>query len=127
MFRTAVSSISLYGVTLLKTVNASTNDWKQENIVIQSDKRHTIGSFFDDLEKARTPAQFMAEPITDPEVLEENKDDMKTKMELMCMRVQAEFCEALENEEDPRYRFQVRKVYRTLRGFKTFYTVFNTL
>ena len=110
MFRTAVSSISLYGVTLLKTVNASTNDWKQENIVIQSDKRHTIGSFFDDLEKARTPAQFMAEPITDPEVLEENKDDMKTKMELMCMRVQAEFCEALENEEDPRYRFQVRKV-----------------
>ena len=51
----------------------------------------------------------MAEPLTDQETLEENKDDMKTKMELMIMRIQKEFCEALEKEEDPRYRFQVHK------------------
>ena len=107
MFRTALTSISLYGVTLLKSVNASTDDLKKETIVIQSDKRHSIGGFFDELEKHSVTSQFMAEPLTDQETLEENKDDMKTKMELMIMRVQKEFCEALEKEEDPRYRFQV--------------------
>ena len=107
MLRTALASISLYGVTFLKTVNASTNDIKQETIVIQSDKRHTLGlKLFDELEKPST-SQFMAEPLTDEETLEANKDDMKTKMELMIMRVQKEFCEALEQEEDPRYKFQV--------------------
>ena len=102
-----MASVSLYGVTLLKTVNASTNDFKQETIVIQSDKRHSLGGFFDELEKPSTTSQFMAEPLTDDETLESNKDDMKVKMELMIMRVQKEFCEALEKEEDPRYRFQV--------------------
>ena len=104
-----MTSISLYGVTLLKTVNASTNDIKQETIVIQSDKRHTLGmNLFDHTEK---PANFMAEPLTDEETLEANKDDMKIKMELMIMRVQKEFCEALEEEEDPRYRFQVFTIF----------------
>ena len=108
MFRTALTSISLYGVTLLKSVNASTDDLKKETIVIQSDKRHSIGGFFDELEKPSVTSQFMAEPLTDQETLEENKDDMKTKMELMIMRIQKEFCEELEKEEDPRYRFQVK-------------------
>ena len=107
MFRTALTSISLYGVTLLKSVNASTDDLKKETIVIQSDKRHSIGGFFDELEKPSVTSQFMAEPLTDQETLEENKDDMKTKMELMIMRIQKEFCEALEKEEHPLYRFQV--------------------
>lgn len=107
MFRTAMASISLYGVTFFKGVSASTNEIKQETIVIQSDKRHTLGEFFQDLEKPPVGSQFMAEPLTDQELLEATKDDMKTKMELMVMRVQKEFCEALEQEEDPRYRFQV--------------------
>ena len=109
MFRTAAASISLYGVTLLKSVNAR-EDLKQEKIVIQTDKRHSVGGFFDDLGQQTKPegaSQFMCEPITDQETLEDNKDDMKTKMELMIMRIQQEFCEALEREEDPRYRFQV--------------------
>lgn len=42
----------------------------------------------------------MAKPITPIEELEKNKDDMKVKMELMIMRIQAEFCRALEAEED---------------------------
>ena len=116
MFRTAAASISLYGVTLLKSVNAR-EDLKQEKIVIQTDKRHSLGGFFDDLEQHGKPAgtsQFMSEPITDQETLEANKDDMKTKMELMIMRIQQEFCEALEREEDPRYRFQVIIVSRYL-------------
>lgn len=47
---------------------------------------------------------YMAEPITPVEDLERNLSDMKTQMELLIMRIQAEFCRALELEED-----QVRK------------------
>lgn len=118
MFRTAAASISLYGVTLLKSVNAR-EDLKQEKIVIQTDKRHSVGGFFDDLGQQTKPegaSQFMCEPITDKETLEDNKDDMKTKMELMIMRIQQEFCEALEREEDPRYRFQVDRWTRSEGG-----------
>ncbi|CAD0201988.1 unnamed protein product [Chrysodeixis includens] len=43
---------------------------------------------------------YMAEPITPLKQLEDNKDDMKTQMELLIMRIQAEFCRALEQEED---------------------------
>ena len=43
---------------------------------------------------------YMAEPITPVEHLEKNMDDMKTQMELLIMRIQAEFCRALEAEED---------------------------
>ena len=32
--------------------------------------------------------KFMAQPITDLKTLEENQDDMKTKMELLIMRIQ---------------------------------------
>ncbi|XP_019877391.1 oxygen-dependent coproporphyrinogen-III oxidase [Aethina tumida] len=43
---------------------------------------------------------FMALPVTPLDQLEKHPDDMKTKMELMIMKVQAEFCKALEIEED---------------------------
>lgn len=44
--------------------------------------------------------QFMCEPITPMKTLNDNPDDIKTKMELMIMRIQADFCKALEAEED---------------------------
>ncbi|KAM3960096.1 oxygen-dependent coproporphyrinogen-III oxidase [Aphomia sociella] len=50
---------------------------------------------------------YMAEPITPVEQLEKNKDDMKTQMELLIMRIQAEFCRALEKEEDQDAKFKV--------------------
>lgn len=43
---------------------------------------------------------YMAEPVTPLEQLQNNQDDMKTQMELLIMRIQAEFCRALEKEED---------------------------
>lgn len=43
---------------------------------------------------------FMANPITPIDKLNNNPTDMKTKMELMIMRIQTEFCKALEAEED---------------------------
>lgn len=43
---------------------------------------------------------YMAEPITPVKQLEKNQKDMKTQMELLIMRIQAEFCRALEKEED---------------------------
>lgn len=42
---------------------------------------------------------FMAAPITDESVLLANRQDMRTRMELMIMRVQASVCHALQAEE----------------------------
>ncbi|CAG9562291.1 unnamed protein product [Danaus chrysippus] len=50
---------------------------------------------------------YMAEPITPISELEKNQDDMKTQMELLIMRIQAEFCRALEKEEDEESKFKV--------------------
>uniref|UniRef100_A0A1B6GQL4 coproporphyrinogen oxidase n=1 Tax=Cuerna arida TaxID=1464854 RepID=A0A1B6GQL4_9HEMI len=44
-------------------------------------------------------SDFMAAPITDIATLEKNKNDMKSKMELMIMKIQADFCHALEQQE----------------------------
>lgn len=57
-------------------------------------------------------SNFMAEPITDTQHLLENEDDMKTKMELLIMKIQADFCNALESEE---YAGQKFKIDRWLR------------
>jgi len=42
---------------------------------------------------------FKAEPLTPLKTLSENPQDMKTRMELLIMRIQAEFCKSLEAEE----------------------------
>ncbi|TMW45569.1 hypothetical protein DOY81_009349 [Sarcophaga bullata] len=57
-------------------------------------------------------SMYMAEPITDLEQLLGSEDDMKTKMELLIMKIQADFCKALETEE---YAGQKFKVDRWLR------------
>ncbi|XP_043462654.1 oxygen-dependent coproporphyrinogen-III oxidase [Leptopilina heterotoma] len=45
-------------------------------------------------------ARFKAKPITKEEDLIKNKDDMRTKMELLILNIQAEFCNQLEKQED---------------------------
>lgn len=50
----------------------------------------------------------MTSPVTPVEQLEENKNDMKTRMELLILRIQSEFCEALE-EQEPKRKFIVDK------------------
>lgn len=55
--------------------------------------------------------KFMAEPITDISKLKK-RNDMKTKMELLVMKTQAEFCKALESLEDPDYSFKVDRWIR---------------
>lgn len=52
---------------------------------------------------------YLAEPITDVNHLMDNKDDMKTRMELFIMKIQADFVRALENEENFGKRFIVDK------------------
>ncbi|KAG7163045.1 Oxygen-dependent coproporphyrinogen-III oxidase-like, partial [Homarus americanus] len=49
----------------------------------------------------------MAEPITDLNILEENPNDMKTKMELLIMRIQSEFCRSLEQEDGNQAKFTI--------------------
>ena len=52
-------------------------------------------------------SNFMAKPITDLEILSQNSDDMRSKMELMIMKIQADVCHALENEENFGNTFKV--------------------
>ena len=49
----------------------------------------------------------MTQPLTDAETIRNNPNSMRVKMELMIMRVQYEFCRALENEENPSNKFKV--------------------
>lgn len=55
--------------------------------------------------------KFMAQPITDISKLKK-RNDMKTKMELLVMKTQAELCKALESLEDPDYSFKVDRWIR---------------
>lgn len=53
-----------------------------------------------DMKEIMQLQNYMAEPITPVDKLEKSQNDMKTQMELLIMRIQAEFCRALEKEED---------------------------
>lgn len=50
---------------------------------------------------------FMAEPITSVEKLQNNQNNMRTKMELLVMKTQADFCRALESLESDGSSFEV--------------------
>ena len=91
MLRVAFASFSVSGMTLFKTVNASTSPAAPQNT--------------DELKALRK--EWMAQPLTDVDTLMQNKDDMRTKMELMVMRIQKQFVNALELQELPAYKFKV--------------------
>lgn len=59
------------------------------------------------LQPAINVQNFMAQPITSVDKLQENLDDMKVKMELLILKIQADFCKALESLEDDDYHFKV--------------------
>ncbi|XP_051157658.1 oxygen-dependent coproporphyrinogen-III oxidase [Leptopilina boulardi] len=52
-------------------------------------------------------SSFKAKPITSREDLIKNRNDMKTKMELFIMKIQAEFCDKLEEQEEMNQTFIV--------------------
>ena len=60
-------------------------------------------------------SKFMAAPVTSLEKLSSNKEDIKAKMELLIMEIQAEMCRALE-EVDGQSRFLVEKWSRAKGG-----------
>lgn len=47
---------------------------------------------------------FMSPPVTEINVLQERKDEMRTKMEMLIMETQAEFCKALEKADGGKFR-----------------------
>ena len=51
--------------------------------------------------------KFLAEPITSRDHLKKNHKDMKSKMEILIMKIQADFVEALESFEDEDIKFKV--------------------
>ncbi|KAG8223277.1 hypothetical protein J437_LFUL001554 [Ladona fulva] len=61
-------------------------------------------------------SKFMAEPVTDKETLEKDSDKMKTRMELMIMEIQADFCRALEAEEEHGTVFRIDRWKRAEGG-----------
>ncbi|XP_011504956.1 PREDICTED: oxygen-dependent coproporphyrinogen-III oxidase [Ceratosolen solmsi marchali] len=56
--------------------------------------------------------EFLAEPITSLEHLTKHQNDMKSKMELMIMKIQAEFVKSLESFEDDNLKFKVDRWLR---------------
>ncbi|EDW77414.1 uncharacterized protein Dwil_GK18283 [Drosophila willistoni] len=56
--------------------------------------------------------RFMAEPITDANVLLEDPDNMRHRVELLIMEIQAEFCRSLETEEMNGQKFIVDRWQR---------------
>ncbi|EDV25066.1 uncharacterized protein TRIADDRAFT_25736 [Trichoplax adhaerens] len=48
-------------------------------------------------------SKFMTTPVTDLQKLQETKDDMKTKMELMIMKIQADLCKSLESFDEKKF------------------------
>lgn len=61
-------------------------------------------------------SNFMAQPITSVDKLQENPDDMKTKMELLILKIQADFCKQLESLEDDNSHFKVDRWARAEGG-----------
>ncbi|KAH8329116.1 hypothetical protein KR074_003937 [Drosophila pseudoananassae] len=61
-------------------------------------------------------SRFMAEPITDSKELLADKDNMRHRMELLILEIQAEFCRALEAEENCGQRFAVDRWKRAEGG-----------
>lgn len=51
----------------------------------------------------------MTSPVTSLQKLEENDNDMKARMELMILRIQSEFCKALEEQETKSHKFIIDK------------------
>ncbi|TMS19974.1 Oxygen-dependent coproporphyrinogen-III oxidase, mitochondrial [Larimichthys crocea] len=47
---------------------------------------------------------FMASPVTDVRVLQERKDEMSTRMEMLIMETQADFCKALEKVDGGKFK-----------------------
>lgn len=64
------------------------------------------------VEKIFNVSEYMAYPVTDVDQLETNKDDMKSRMELMIMKIQADFCRSLEAEENFGKKFKVDRWLR---------------
>lgn len=60
--------------------------------------------------------KFMAEPITPNKTLTDNANDMKTKMELLIMKIQTDFCRSLESEENFGKKFTVDRWERNEGG-----------
>lgn len=53
------------------------------------------------LEKCK---EFMSAPVTDIEVLQQRKEDMSTRMEMLIMETQAAFCRALEEVDGGKFK-----------------------
>ena len=125
MFRTAMMSFSFSGVTLLRgfvTLKAETREnskFNSESLAKMaemptspnmpkfSDEPNDFGSKLN---------EFMAEPLTDAAFIEANKNSMRVRMEMLLMKVQRDFCKALEKEENPNFKFQVDRWTRTEGG-----------
>lgn len=56
--------------------------------------------------------EFMSEPITSLDHLNKHRDDMKTKMELLIMKIQSDFVKSLESLEEDGTKFKVDRWLR---------------
>ncbi|CAB4060638.1 CPOX [Lepeophtheirus salmonis] len=95
MLRTLCSCLAVSGITMIKKGALLAQSYEEE--IVTSIKRYPLA-----IDK-----KWMAEPLTDEATREAKKDAIRTRMELIVMKIQSQLCRVLEDEEDPKYRFKV--------------------
>jgi len=123
MFRTLVSSLRVMRQLTLVTVSRNSKRNKTRfGILIGGAFAGTVISNYVHYHGAYMAAKispgepFMAEPITDKSTLEQESNKMRTKMELMIMKAQANICRALESLEEDDTKFQIDRWHRAEGG-----------
>lgn len=118
MFRTAIMSFSFSGMTLLRSfVTVKAEAAEAEFKSTPMGKLEKTDVFNENINDAGAKAiDWMAEPLTDEATREANKDAMRVRMEMLIMKVQKDFCRALENEEHPSFKFKIDRWTRAEGG-----------
>lgn len=119
MFRTTLTALSCSGMTFFRglvQLKADTGnmppDWPEPS----KEKVLVTQVFPEDDEDSDKAIHWMAEPLTDAATREKNKNSMRVRMEMMIMKIQRDFCRALENEEHPQFKFLVDRWTRAEGG-----------
>ena len=109
MIRVALTTLSYSGMTLVRSFVGGLKAEEQPEPV------KDLVTFTPAFPESQN-SEFMAEPITDEATRTKEKDSMRIKMEMMMLRVQREFIRALENEENPQFKFKVDRWTRSEGG-----------
>ena len=106
MLRTAFTALSVSGATLIRS---------HMFIVKAKDAGNGNGDYAKRMEsdivtmplapESEQVKGWLAEPLTDASTRKASAKEMRTRMEMLILKVQQDFVNALQREEDPKYRY----------------------